>query len=65
MDQKDLNEEAEAIRELACKVLKWPRKDVDTFSLSALKFIAQPRVHPDTKRLCDAIDNWQREWGLK
>lgn len=65
MNQEELNKEAEAIRDLAAKVLGWARKDVDTFSLSALKFIAQPKVHPDTKRLCDAIDNWQREWGLQ
>lgn len=63
MNQHELNVEAEAIRELACKVMGWPRSEVDKLSLSSLKFICQPKGTAKTKKLCDAIDNWQREWG--
>lgn len=65
MNQEELNTEAEAIRELACKVLNWRRVDVDKFSLGALAAFARNETHPDSKRLCDAIGNWQREWGLR
>lgn len=63
MNQHELNVEAEAIRELACKVFNWPRSEVDKFSLSSLKFIAQPKPGDGAKKLVDAIDNWQKEWG--
>lgn len=65
MNQQELNIEAEAIRDQACKVLGWTRKDVDSFSLSTLRSICR-RKNPTEghRKLIDAIDNWQQEFGL-
>lgn len=53
------NKEAEAIRELAAKIMGWDREDVDTFSFQMLKEMLRGKDHPDVERCIKAID-----WGL-
>jgi len=53
------NKEAEAIRDLAAKVLGWDREDVDTFSLKMLREMFRDKKSGDGKKVYNAIT-----WGF-